>query len=77
VKITPSLRSIEFSLDLGWRLLSILPRQELDRVSSKTLDKFYIEDKELLSRKSKLDLFEDSGDSSEQDEDSEELDDDK
>lgn len=70
-------RSIEFSLDLGWRLLSILPRQELDRVSSKTLDKFYIEDKELLNRKSKLDLFEASEDSSEQDEDSEELDDDK
>ena len=51
-------RTIEQSLDLGWKLLSILPRQELDRVSSETLDKFYIEDKELLKRKITIDLFE-------------------
>lgn len=70
-------RSIEFSLDLGWKLLSILPRQELDRVSSKTLDKFYIEDKELLNRKNKIDLLGISEDNSDQDEDAEELDDDK
>ena len=43
---------------MGWKLLSILPRQELDRVSSETLDKFYIEDKELLKRKITIDLFE-------------------
>ncbi len=69
-------RSIEFSLDLGWKLLSILPRHELDRVSSKTLDKFYIEDKEILNRKNK-DLLGNSEDNNDQDEDSEELDDDK
>ncbi len=51
-------RTIEQSLDLGWKLLSILPRQELDRVSSETLDKFYIEDKDLLKRKITIDLFE-------------------
>ena len=50
-------RSIEQSLELGWRLLSILPRQELDRVSSETLDKFYIKDKELLNRKSLIDVL--------------------
>ena len=27
--------------DLGWRLLSTLPREELDRVDSETLDKYY------------------------------------
>ncbi len=36
-------RTIEQSLDLGWRLLSTLPRQELDRVDDKLLDKYYIE----------------------------------
>lgn len=49
-------RTIEESLDLGWQLISILPRQELDRISGKTLDKFYIEDKEALNRKNNIDL---------------------
>lgn len=34
-------RSIEYTLDLGWKLLSILPKEELDRVDSEILDKFY------------------------------------
>ncbi len=34
-------RSIEQSLDLGWELLGILPRSELDRVDDAILDKFY------------------------------------
>ena len=34
-------RSIDQTLDLGWRLLSTLPREELDRVDSETLDKYY------------------------------------
>ncbi len=34
-------RSINQTLDLGWQLLSMLPRTELDRVSDKTLDKYY------------------------------------
>lgn len=34
-------RSIEQSLDLGWELLSTLPRAELDRVDDAILDKFY------------------------------------
>lgn len=41
-------RSIEQSLDLGWKLLSTLPREELDRVDDEMLDKFYIEDKSSL-----------------------------
>ncbi len=66
-------RSIEQSLDLGWRLLSILPRQELDRVSSETLDKFYIKDKELLNRKSLIDVLgDDSSDDSDNYDDIEE-----
>ncbi len=36
-------RSIEQSLDLGWQLLSTLPKSELDRVDDKLLDKYYIE----------------------------------
>jgi len=34
-------RSIKKTLDLGWRLLSILPRDELDRVDTKILDQYY------------------------------------
>lgn len=34
-------RSIEETLDLGWKLLSILPRSELKRISDKLLDKYY------------------------------------
>lgn len=36
-------RTIEQSLDLGWKLLSTLPKAELDRVDDKLLDKYYIE----------------------------------
>ncbi len=34
-------RSIEKTLDLGWELLSILPKEELDRVDEKLLDQYY------------------------------------
>lgn len=34
-------RSIDQSLDLGWRLLSTLPRSELDRVDDSMLDQYY------------------------------------
>lgn len=34
-------RTIEQSLDLGWELLSTLPREELDRVDSAILDQYY------------------------------------
>ena len=34
-------RSIEQTLDLGWALLSLLTREELDRVASNTLEQFY------------------------------------
>ena len=36
-------RSIEETLDIGWELLSILPRSELRRISDEFLDKYYIE----------------------------------
>jgi V/A-type H+-transporting ATPase subunit B len=34
-------RTIDFTLDLGWKLLSILPIEELDRVDTEVLKKFY------------------------------------
>ena len=34
-------RSIDQSLDLGWKLLSTLPREELDRVDDSILDQYY------------------------------------
>ena len=34
-------RTNDQTLDLGWRLLSTLPREELDRVDDKTLEQFY------------------------------------
>lgn len=36
-------RSIQTTLDLGWELLSILPRDALSRVSDKTLDEHYVQ----------------------------------
>ena len=38
-------RTLEQTLDLGWDLLSMLPRSELGRVSDKLLDKYYHGDK--------------------------------
>lgn len=61
-------RPIEKSLEYGWRLISMLPRQELDRISTETLDKYYIDDKELLERKNKIDLLE-NNDSDDTDDD--------
>ncbi|NLZ47576.1 MAG: V-type ATP synthase subunit B [Clostridiales bacterium] len=36
-------RSIEETLNLAWKVLSILPKNELDRVSPEILDKYYVE----------------------------------
>lgn len=35
-------RSIDETLNIGWKLLSILPRSELKRISDKYLDEYYI-----------------------------------
>ena len=37
-------RSIETTLDIGWQLLSMLPKAELDRVDTKILDEYYPDD---------------------------------
>lgn len=34
-------RSIEETLDIGWELLHILPREELDRIDTKILEKYF------------------------------------
>ena len=34
-------RSIEVTLDIGWKLLRMLPREELDRIDTKILDEYY------------------------------------
>ncbi len=34
-------RSIEETRDIGWKLLGLLPREELDRVDTKLLDQYY------------------------------------
>jgi len=36
-------RDMNDTLDLGWELLGLLPREELDRVSPEILDKYYVE----------------------------------
>jgi V/A-type H+-transporting ATPase subunit B len=38
-------RSIEETLNLGWMLLSVLPRTSLDRLDNKLLDQFYDHEK--------------------------------
>lgn len=35
-------RSIQETLDLGWRLLGLMPKSELDRIDTKILDTYYI-----------------------------------
>lgn len=39
-------RTIEETLDLGWKLLTMLPKEELDRVDTKILDVYYKVDSE-------------------------------
>ena len=34
-------RNIIETIDLGWKLLGLLPKSELDRISTKILDKYY------------------------------------
>ena len=42
-------RPVRQTLDIGWELLGILPREELDRIDTKLLDKYYkpAEDQEM------------------------------
>jgi len=46
-------RTMTETLDLGWELLTILPREELDRVNTKLLDRYYRKtgDKDTYSKK--------------------------
>ena len=37
-------RTIDQTLDLGWKLLTLLPKGELDRVGSETIAAHYLED---------------------------------
>ena len=34
-------RTIEQTLDIGWELLHILPKEELDRIDTRILEKYY------------------------------------
>ena len=34
-------RPIQETLDKGWELLGMIPREELDRIDTKILDKYY------------------------------------
>ncbi|MFR3755051.1 MAG: hypothetical protein ACLTW9_27415 [Enterocloster sp.] len=34
-------RTIIETLDIGWELLGMLPREELDRIDTKILDQYY------------------------------------
>lgn len=44
-------RSIETTLNLGWELLSMLPKEELDRIDTKILDKYYRSEEETAKEK--------------------------
>ena len=39
-------RSMIKTLDLGWELLKILPREELDRIDTKIIDKYLPKEQE-------------------------------
>ena len=34
-------RTIQETLDLGWELLRLLPREELDRIDTKLIEQYY------------------------------------
>ena len=34
-------RTIQETLDLGWELLGLLPKEELDRIDTKLIEKYY------------------------------------
>jgi V/A-type H+-transporting ATPase subunit B len=38
-------RSIETTLDIGWEMLSILPEEELYRISKEDIQRYYIPQK--------------------------------
>ena len=42
-------RTIDYTLDLGWKLLSLLPISELSRVKEKFIEEHYIKDRESIS----------------------------
>ncbi len=44
-------RTIEQTLDLGWRLLSMLPKEELTRVTPAEIDKYYKQDEKKQDQK--------------------------
>ncbi len=62
-------RSIEESLDLGWKLLSTLPKKELDRIGDDMLNKYYIEDEDLLERNDNPDILGEENDREDDNED--------
>ncbi|EOS67169.1 V-type H+-transporting ATPase subunit B, partial [Dorea sp. 5-2] len=39
-------RTIQQTLDLGWELLGLLPKEELDRVDTKLIDLYYPQEAE-------------------------------
>ena len=41
-------RTIEETLDLGWELLGLLPKEELDRIDTKLVEKYWKDTKETL-----------------------------
>ena len=38
-------RTIQETLDLGWELLGMLPKEELDRIDTKIIEKYYPREK--------------------------------
>ena len=42
-------RTIDYTLNLGWKLLSLLPISELSRVKEKFIEEHYIKDRESIS----------------------------
>ena len=38
-------RTIEETLDLGWKLLSILPKSEMKRIKPELVEKYWVENK--------------------------------
>ena len=63
-------RSIEESLDLGWKLLSLLPREELSRIDDKIINERYVEgSEEIFKQNQKINLLDENNKFEEDEED--------
>ena len=49
-------RAIEETLDIGWELLSLVPKRELKRIDDELIERFYLGEKEAVEANNNSDI---------------------